>query len=232
MKRKRVDVSAMNVMSNEVCVSLSSSSSSNPLPQHSDRMDSSTDGNRFNLQTPTTMFLRITYWLNSALTKSINAGLCALAHPDVYEPYVMLASANSDGKVFGISHKQWIVLMSRMNDVTSCFINKQKKTVFIDFDLALAVKQMFGKQFVTLFGFTDEDRMSPFLLTEQEWKVMVNQAINISGYLSQLDGEKVTMNQHICDKRTHKSAEDEKEEKDTAPYDRLAEEVKALMRYK
>ena len=181
------------------------------------------------LQAPT-MFLRMTYWLNSTLTKSVNAGLYAWDHSDVYEPFVMLAGTNLDGKVFGLSHNQWSKLTSRMNDVSSCLINKQKKTLFVDADLAVSVKQMFGKQYVTLFGLTENvGKLLSIILTEQEWNVLVNQAVNISGYLGQLAGDKASTNQYICDKlkRTEVSDGDD----DIAPYNRLAEEIKAYMRY-
>lgn len=177
----------------------------------------------------TTMFLRMTYWLNGSLTKSINTGLYAWTRSDSYEPYVMLAGTNSDGKVFGISSNQWSTLTSRMNDVTSWLINKQKKTLFIDADLAVTVRQLFGKQYVTLFGFTEkEGKPTSFILTEQEWNVMVNQAVNISGYLGQLADDNASTNRYICDRLTQSAAADEER---PAPYNRLVEEINAYMRY-
>lgn len=200
--------------------------------QPSDGMASSGRGNRINLQSG--MFLRISYWLNVTLTKSVNAGLYAFDRVVEYEPCVMLA--NTDRKVFAVTHEEWNRMMTYINDVTVCLVKKERKTIFVpgddDIFIAFTIRMMFGKMYVQLYRFNGEEKTSPpFVLTVEEWNVMVNHIPNVNGHLSRLVIDKVTINERIRNKLMSTMTERvEGEVVDSQGYDRLAEEVTAFMR--
>lgn len=179
------------------------------------------------ITSPSVMFLRLTYWLNSTLTKSINVGMQALSKPDDFEPCVILA--NTERKVLRITRDEWNNMMFIMNDVSIDVDKKEKKTIFVPHEgdrntIAITVRIMFGKLRVTLFKFEPES--SPFCLTENEWYVLVNHTPIISAHLNQLENEKASVKERIRDRITSFTTQAEP----AHAHDRLADEVAAFMR--
>lgn len=176
---------------------------------------------------PSVMFLRLTYWLNSTLTKSINVGMQALSKPYDFEPCVILA--NTERKVLRITRDEWNNMMLIMNDVSIDVDKKEKKTIFVPHEgdrtaIAITVRTMFGKLRVTLFKFGPES--SPFCLTEKEWYVLVKHVPIISAHLNQLENEKASVNERIRGLLTSFTEQAEP----AHAHNRLADEVAAFMR--
>lgn len=174
---------------------------------------------------PSVMLLRLTYWLNTALNKSINAGMYGFRHDAAYEPCVILA--NTSGKNIVITHDEWKSLLRYFNEVTLCLKNKQCKTIFVPGEdciaFGFAVRLTFGKPYVTLYRLDDEDdgkQFSRFSLTESEWDAMVVHTPNIIGYLNQLESTSESKNKLVRDSLASTERPD--------VYDRLAEEVYAF----
>lgn len=175
------------------------------------------------------MFLRLSYWLNKALTKSVNVGLInTLIHGNVYEPCVSLT--NTGRKVLCVSHDEWNSMMAYADVVSYSVENKTKNTIpVLGEDCVIAsytVKPLFGKMYITLYRYDKDEMSSPFVLSEHEWKTMVKCIPNINAHLRQLVSEKDVNNMYIHQELTSSSTLERTDE--TQACYRLIEELKSF----
>lgn len=173
------------------------------------------------------MFLRLTYWLNSSLTKAINAGLYSVHNPKLYEPCVVLTNTNK--KVFCVPHSEWNAILLYVNEVSAYIEKKEKKTIFIPQEecivAACTIRPLFGKVYVTFFTFDNDIMSSPFVLTGQEWDMMIMCLPNINSHLNKLTHDTSVINEYV--QREQTTLENAS---DIQASDRLVDELKAFAR--
>lgn len=182
---------------------------------------------------PSVMLLRLTYWLNRTLNKSVNAGMYGFRHATAFEPCVILASTAR--KIIVITHDEWKSMLPYFNNVTTCLKNKERKTVFVPGEdciaFGFAVRLTFGKPCVTLYRLDDDagEQYSPFSMSESEWNTMVSHVPNINGYLNQLESTSASNNKYVHDSLTSPDRPNATAAAaDNNFYDRLAGEVYAF----
>lgn len=171
------------------------------------------------------MFLRLTYWLNNTLTKAINAGLYRFSPTKSYEPCVIFTNTNK--KIFPITHREWDSMSSYINEVTVCMEKKEKKTIFVPQEDAIAhaytIRPLFGKMYVTLFTFDNDKLTSPFVLKEDEWNMVVKCMPTVQSHLRKLVHNASVINEYVqSEQTTPESASD------IQAYDRLVGEIHAF----
>lgn len=171
------------------------------------------------------MLLRLTYWLNNTLTKAINAGLYSYSQSKLYEPCVTFTNTNK--RFFRITQNEWNCMLTYINEVTLSLENKEKKTIFVPNEdtiaIAVTIKPLFGKMYVTLFMFLDEKLSSPFVLNEDEWNMMVKCIPTVDLHL-----RKLTHNASIINDYVHSKHTSPEHASDIQAYDTLLSEIKAF----
>lgn len=188
----------------------------------------------FNLQI--NVFLRMTYWLNASLTKTINVGMFPC--PAYFIPSV--AIVDSTTAFFYITYEQWNRLTQYINNVTVHLDKCEETTVYVTgedtVDVVIAVKQISGNLSVEL---TEFDTDTVVTLTKDEWIMMVNHLVpRVTKHLNHLVAEETNISSYIhrrirkCYMMSTDDDDDYDDDFRVSPlYVRLKEEVEAYVKF-